>query len=186
MLLEKLKESVKLANKDIELFGKSKALRHGLGAEKCIQWRVMSHLEQLLPKKYFQIPETYLVSGNSHDLGVFIDLSSPLSPVMLVEFKITTNYNLFQGTKLEVKKDFTKLMRTMQLIEKRGSKTLPLVGLVFYLEDELKEAYKYRFLAQKADRGLYDSSTRFLNNYFEIIIREVEDDKLFNPPLKKD
>ena len=184
MIVKKLKNSVELANKDFKFFGKSYALRHGLGAEKCIQWRVMSHLEQLLPNNYKLIPETYLVSGSSHDLGVFTDLSFPLSPVMLVEFKFTKYNRLFQCTKIEVKKDFTKLIRTMRFIEKQKVTVLPFFGLVFYLEDESKILSKYRFMAQKADETLFNSSTALLNNYFEIIIREVEGDILFKPPLK--
>lgn len=183
MLLKELKDSVRLAKKDIELYGKSYALRHGLGAERCIQWRVMSHLERLLAKEYILIPELYLESDNSHDLGVVTDLSSLLSPALLVEFKFTKYKRLFQGTKLEVKKDFTKLMRTMRFIEKQGSKFLPLVGLVFYIEDKAQDLSELQFMAQKADKSLYDSSTKFLSNYFEIIIREVENDILFNFPL---
>ena len=72
----------------------------------------------------------------------------------------------------------------MRFIEKQGSKTLPLVGLVFYLENEAQDISELQFMAQKADRSLYDSSTKFLNKYFEIIIREVEDDILFKPPTK--
>lgn len=184
MLLKKLRESVERANKEIKSFGKSYALRHGLGAEKCVQWLVMNHLNQRLPQGYTLIPETYLIIKNFHDLGVFTDLSFQLSPVMLVEFKMTTFYNLFQGDKLEVKKDFSKLIRTLQFIEKQKSKVLPLFGLVFYLEDESKKLSKYRFMAQKADKTLFDSSIDFLGNYFEIVIREIEEDILFNPPLK--
>ena len=109
------------------------------------------------------------------------DLSLPLSPVMLVEFKITTYYYLFQGDKLEVKKDFSKLIRTMRFIEKHGSKVLPLFGLVFYLEDDTHDLSELQSMAQKADKSLYDSSTHLLGNYFEIIIREAEDDILFKP-----
>lgn len=194
-VLSLLNKSVRQAYADIKELEGSSNLRGILGVEDHFRWRIMYHLEEKIRTTFFQSLEIKLghPPQRKHqpqiDLGLFKiqtqseKSSKSLVPILICELKMTGFSQLFEGKK-EVKKDFTKLIELVNFLS-INERVLPqFFGLIYYIESPFQFE---SFMAKRACPDLWHQNQELLpNRYFEIIVRQHEDQVSFKVFNEKD
>ncbi len=186
-----MRNAIKLALEktflDIQQLDGGQALRdkYRFGPEAFFRWRLMYHISTIWKGgDILLIPEVRILK-KPHDLGIFCKQNKEMKLLMLVELKVTIyNYlfsdqkkNLQRAKEPEVKKDFSKLLKSIQYLANNSvEEALPHFGLIYYLHSE---APITDFMARREFPQQFLEKKPLLSNYFEFIAREQEEPFLY-------